>query len=237
MHNITLICTVHSEIGKCNSDELYKIIEDIKPEVIFDELPSHFIEMYNSESIAMHSANNISHNQRPSEVPLEVKSIKKYKQNYDVKIFPVDFDVIQQTSLYQTEIFFMYLTFCEYEDYKELENEKEVSMAQEGFYYLNSDNFIYLLEKKEVLEKNIMESETQKNRLLNIHKLFHTEQYDNRENAMLQNIYNYSKDNQYNQAVFLIGAEHKKSIMQKIIEYEILFDIKLNWTMYTPNKR
>ena len=32
---------------------------------------------------------------------------------------------------------------------------------------------------------------------------------------MLANIYNYSKGNQYNQAVFLIGAEHKKSIMQK----------------------
>lgn len=49
---------------------------------------------------------------------------------------------------------------------------------------------------------------------------------------MLQNIYNYSKGNQYNQAIFLIGAEHKKSIMQKITVYEKLSEIKLNWTMY-----
>jgi len=233
MYNITLICTVHSENGLCNSDELYKIIEDIKPEVIFDELPSHSYDEYYCDSFDMYYANSILLNKRPPVIPLEVKSIKKYKQNYDIKILPVDIDVRQNTSLYQNEIFFMYLAFCEYEDYKKLENEKEVLMAQEGFYYLNSDNFIDFLEKKEVLEKNIMEFETQKNRLLNIYKLFHTEQFDNRENAMLRNIYNYSKDNQYNQAVFLIGAEHKKSIMQKIIEYEKLFEIKLNWTMYS----
>ncbi len=49
---------------------------------------------------------------------------------------------------------------------------------------------------------------------------------------MLQNIYKYSKESQYNQAVFLIGAEHKKSIMRKITEYKKLSEIKLNWTMY-----
>ena len=77
-----------------------------------------------------------------------------------------------------------------------------------------------------------METEIQKNRLFDIYKLFHTVQYDNRENAMLENIYNYSKENQYNQAVFLIGAEHKKSIMQKIQEYEKKEEYKLNWKFY-----
>jgi pheromone shutdown protein TraB len=78
------------------------------------------------------------------------------------------------------------------------------------------------LEKIEVLEKNIIASEIQKNRLLTINKLFNEVQYDHRENAMLQNIYNYSQENNYNQAVFLIGAEHKKSIMRKIIKYDKL---------------
>jgi len=232
MYNITLIGTVHSENGLCNSDKLHKIIEDIKPEVIFDELPSHSFDMYYSNSINMYSANGILLNQHPSEIPLEVKSIKKYKQNYDVKILPVDIDIRQRISKYQDEIFFMFLTFFKYEDYKKLDNEKVTLMAREGFHYLNSDNFLDLLERKEILEKKIIESEIQKNRLLYLYKLFHTEQYDNRENAMLQNIYNYSLENQYNQAVFLIGAEHKKSIMQKIIEYEKLFEIKMNWVMY-----
>jgi len=232
MYKITLIGTIHSENGQCNSDALYKILEDINPEVIFDELPSHFFDMYYSDSFDMYCANSIMLNRQPPVVPLEVKSIKKYKQNYNIKIIPVDIDVRQKLSEHQDEISFMFLTFFKYDDYKKLDNEKDTFIAQQGFYFLNSNNFLEFLQKKEVIEKNIMESEIQKNRLLNIYKLFQAEQHDNRENAMLQNIYNYSKANQYNQAVFLIGAEHKKSIMRKITEYEKLAGVKLNWTMY-----
>lgn len=235
MHKITLISTIHSEKGQCNSDELYKIIASINPEVIFEELPPHYSDMYYSNSFDMYCANNILLNQRPPVVPLEVKCIKRYKENYNIKIFPVDIDVTQKLSKYQDEIYFLFLTLFKYENYKMLDNEKEALLLQEGFHFLNSRKFLDFLNKKEVLEKNIMESEIEKNRLLDIYKLFHAEQYDYRENTMLQNIYNYSKGNQYNQAVFLIGAEHKKSIIQKITEYEKLSEIKLNWTMY-PNK-
>jgi pheromone shutdown protein TraB len=232
MYNITLIGTIHSENGQCNPDELHRILEDINPEVIFDELPSSLFDMYYSDSFDMDYANGILLNRYPPEVPLEVKCIKKYSQKYNIKIIPVDIDVRQELSKHQDEIFFMVRTFLKYEDYKKLDNEKETLIAQEGFHYLNSDRFLYFLERKVVIEKNIMEFEIQKNRLLDIYKLFHAEQYDNRENAMLENIYNYSKGNQYNQAVFLIGAEHKKSIMRKITEYEKLSEIKLNWTMH-----
>lgn len=232
MYNITLIGTIHEELGNCNSNELYKIIESINPEVIFDELPSSSFDKYYSDSFDIYYTNSILLNRHPPEVPLEVKCVKKYKRNYNIKIFPVDIDVRQKLTKYQDEISFMFSTFFKYEDYQKLDSEKEALIAQEGFHYLNSDKFLDFLEKKGVMEKNIMESEIQKNRLLEIYKLFHEEQYDNRENAMLENIYNYSKENQYNQAVFLIGAEHKKSIMQKINEHEEKEDLKLNWTFY-----
>lgn len=232
MYNITLIGTIHSENGKCNPDELYKILKDINPEVIFDELPIHYADIYFSDSFDAYCANSILLNRRPPVVPLEVKCLQKYKQKYDIKIFPVDIDLTKKLHEYQQEIYFLFSTFFKYEDYKMLDNERETLIAQEGFHFLNSNKFLEFSEKKDIIEKNIMESEIQKNRLLNIYKLFHAEQHDNRENAMLQNIYNYSKGNQYNQAVFLIGAEHKKSIMRKITEYEKLSEIKLNWTMY-----
>lgn len=232
MHNITLIATIHSENGKCNSDELYKLLEDVNPEVIFDELPMHFSEMYYSDSFDMYYANNILLNRRCPVIPLEVKCVKKYKQKYNVKIIPVDIDLRQELPKYQDEISFMILTFLKYEGYKKLNNEKETLIGLEGFHYLNSDKFLDFLDTKEVMEKSIMESDIQKNRLFDIYKLFHAEEYDNRENAMLENIYNYSKGNHYNQAVFLLGAEHKKSIMRKITQFEKLSEIKLNWTMY-----
>ena len=232
MYNITLIGTHHSEIGKCNPDELYKIIESISPEVIFEELPTDAFNMFYSDSFDIYYVNSILRNRRPPEVPLEVKCVKKYKQYYNIKILPVDIDVRQKLAKYQEEISFMFSTFFKYEDYQKLDSEKDALIAQEGFDYLNSDKFLDFLAEKEVIEKGIMESEIQKSRLLDIYKLFHSEQFDNRENAMLENIYNYSKGSQYNQAVFLIGAEHKKSIMQKINEYEEKDEFKLKWEFY-----
>lgn len=148
MHNITLIGTKHLELGKCNSDELYKIIESINPDVIFDELPTHFSDMFYSDSFDTHCANSILLNRHPPVVPLEVKCIKKYKQKNDIKIYPVDIDLTQKSSKYQQEIYFMISTFLEYEDYKNLDNEKETLIAQKGFHYLNSNKFLDYLEKK-----------------------------------------------------------------------------------------
>lgn len=232
MYNITLIGTIHSENGQCNPDELHKILEDINPELIFDELPNNFADMFYDDSFDVYCANKVLLNQPPPIVPLEVTCIKMYGQNHNIEICPVDIDTRQKLSEYQDEIFFMFCTFLKNEDYKKLDNEREALIAQQGFHYLNSGDFLDFLEKKEVIEKSIIESEIEKNRLLDIYKLFHAEQYDNRENAMLENIYNYSKGNQYGQAVFLIGAEHKKSMMRKIAAYEKLSEIKLNWTMY-----
>jgi len=45
-------------------------------------------------------------------------------------------------------------------------------------------------------------------------------------------IYNYSKIHQYNRALFICGAEHRKSIIQMIPETEEGEKIKLNWTYY-----
>lgn len=217
MYNITLIGTQHLESGKCNSDELYKIIESINPDVIFEEMPSsHFNAYY------------VTKTQRS----LESDTINQYVKSNVVKILPVDIDVRQELSKYQNEINFIFYTIFKHEDYIKLDKEKEDLMIKEGFRYLNSDKFLNFLEKKEVIEKQIIESEPDRDRLLTIYKLFHIAQYDSRENAMLKNIYNYSKENQYNHAVFLLGAGHRKSIMEKILEYEKLSETKLNWTMY-----
>ncbi len=232
MYNITLVGTKHSENGHCNPDELYKILEDINPEVIFDELPIHFADMYYSDSFDSYCANDILLNRHPLVVPLEVKCIKKYKQNHNIKICPVDIDLREKLTKHQQEIYFMMYTFLQCEDYRKLNDEIEALIAHEGFHFLNSNKFLDFIQEKEVIERNIIKSEIQKNRLFEIYKLFHAEQCDNRENAMLENIYNYSKMNPYNQAVFLIGAEHRKSIMWKITEYENLSEIKLNWAMY-----
>ena len=52
---------------------------------------------------------------------------------------------------------------------------------------------------------------------------------DNRDNEMVKNIYHYSENHCYNNAIFIIGAEHRKSILDKIQEYERKNEFKINW--------
>ena len=102
-------------------------------------------------------------------------------------------------------------------------------MAHEyGFTFLNSQRCSDMFTKKKETEQYLLNFGIQ-----NIYKSFYAEQ-DNREPVMLNNIYNYSKQNQFDQAVFLLGAGHRNSIMQKIKEYNSNTDFKLNWKFYNP---
>ena len=50
MHNITLISTVHKEKGLCNAAKLHQILERVRPEVIFLEIPPSFFNQYFKEN-------------------------------------------------------------------------------------------------------------------------------------------------------------------------------------------
>ena len=218
MYNITLVGTHHVELGKCNSDELYKVIESVGPDVIFEELsPDVFDMIYNKTQI-------------PGEPP-EIKSIKKYLLNHDISHIPVD--ITPNPHLPMSDIKYMFGIFKKYNVYKKLEDEQIEMTTREGFAFLNSKKCLELSEEKKIMEKYLMESMINKNQLIHIHNLLFEDQY-NRDAAMLNNIYNYSKENSYDRAIFTVGAEHRKSIMQKIQEYEAKEQFKLNWTFYTP---
>lgn len=216
MYSITLIGTHHSEIGKCNSDELYRIIESISPDVIFEELsPEVFNRFYNGK-------------QFPGDPP-EVESIKRYLRNHNIEHVPVDIDVNQELSI--MDIKYMFGTFKKYDAYKELDDQIDNMIAKDGFSFLNSKKCEEMFEEKKITEKNLMEFMANKNQLIRIWNLFY-EEHENRDNEMLKNIYNYCKQNSFNRAIFTLGVGHRNSIIQKIQEYEKKEEFKLNWTFY-----
>jgi len=217
MHSITIISTHHAEIQKCNSDELYKIIDSINPDVIFEELPSI-------------SFDNIYNNNR-SDISIEAKSIKKYLQNHEIEHIPVDTIADPNRSSIER---LMFEKFERYPEYKRIKYEHNSLIAREGFNYLNSNKCIDLVEKWILIEKAIVKSDEYKDLYLQPYNSFY-EDVNSREKVMLQNIYNYSKQSQYNQAIFLLGCGHRKSIISKIVEHENQSDIKLNWTVYGTN--
>jgi hypothetical protein len=216
MYNVTLVCTHHSEFGKCNADELYKVLASIRPDVIFEELPQDLFDRFYKD-------NNI-----PYEPP-EVKAVKRYIKDHPTIHFPVDINVTG--TLAACDIDFLFNTIRKCSAYSKLEEDQKELMFQEGYDFLNSKKNEELNEKKKSLEKSLMQLDINKHELSRIYKLFYEEQ-DNRENEIIKNIYNCSSKIKYKQALLLLGSGHRKTISEKMQNYESGNYVKLKWTLY-----
>lgn len=216
MHNITLVCTFHSELGKCNVDELYKIIEQIKPDVVFEELTPYLYDMVYNKGFYDESA------------PLELKCIRNYKQQHNIKNIPVDIEV---GSTFSNDVNRMLDLFGNYDIFKEIKIEQKKKIKLEGFDFLNTDEYSDLVEEQRSVESKIVE-EINNRQLNRIYKSFYDDM-DFRENFMLNTIYAFSQENDYNRAVFLIGAGHRSSVIRKVAEYQLKEEIKSNWSFYS----
>jgi pheromone shutdown protein TraB len=210
MPDIHVLFNMHKEWGKCNTVELYKKIEEISPEVIFEELDySSFDEAYKGR--------------QPFSV--ETYTITMYLQNHIIEHIPVDtYDTIEFTK--EDKRYMDNLIFNNNDEYKKLINIQYNLSGQLGFDFLNSKQSVELTEmikKQEELTVQNLNDE----KLRHIYKIW-ISFYENRDNEMIRNIYNYSKERQYNKAMFLIGADHLYSIDKKIKEYKE-GEVKINW--------
>lgn len=209
MYNITLLSTVHKEIGKCNSEELYKIFQSINPDVIFLEAFENSYSQYHQMLFSQFGV----YQER-----LEIKAIQAYSQNHPFEYVPVlDIGLSDEFEKKITIV-------SENKDYQIL-LDKYISLEMNGgFQFLNSERNIALQEEMRELENCIIKNE-----------IFHQKvnaSIDTYENSMLRNIYSFCKEKQFNKAIFMCGAAHRKTIIQKIVEYEAKENPKLNWIFY-----
>ena len=196
-----------------NSKILYDIIEKENPEIIFEE-----IDISRTED--EYYKNGPYRYQNFSSV--ETIAIMNYLENHHIKHIPVD--TYEVTSI-PNDIYSKISNNSI--EYSNLVKMNHILSSQYGFPYINSNECSDILEKINEMEENIVK---------NINDNILTNSYnswkliaDNRDNEMLKNIYNYSKNHSYNKAIFIVGADHKKSIIDKIKECDINETIKLNW--------
>jgi len=216
MNNVTLLCTYHSEFGKSNSDELYRILESIEPDVIFEELTEElFDKFYNKNCI-------------PDEPP-EVRSVKRYLKDNSIIHFPVDINM--SSSVSTTEINYMFYVFKRYTTYSMLEQEQEKLVYEEGYEFLNSSKNEELTERKKSLEESLIAFQANGYHLARIHKLFYEEQH-NREYEIIKNIYKFSENTVYKNAVLLLGSGHRRTVFNKMESYKSDSHVMLNWKLY-----
>jgi hypothetical protein len=211
-YNIKIICSFHTEIGKCNPAELYRIIEDIRPEVIFEELP---INIYQS----IYSGQKL-----PQTV--ESKAVLAYSNNYIVKHFPVDTYNFDLNELFSDYEFIMRHST----EYIELFNKLIATVGNLGYDFLNSEKCTSLISELKSLELKVLTEHSTEDllkRYKNENKI-----HDKRETEMLKNIINYCNNNPFDNAVLICGTDHKLGLINKINEYSIESNSQLNWSIY-----
>ena len=204
---------MHMQIGKCNSEELYNIIEKEKPEVIFEEF-----DICRTEDVYYKNG----HYKYQQNCSPETEAIMKYLEKNNVKHIPVD---LCESSINPPNIYSRLSSVCI--EYENMVKENYILSCQNGFPYLNSEECSETLEKILEFEKRIIKQLAEEN-LTETYRLWRSTA-DNRDKEMLKNIYDYSSKHNYTNAIFIIGAEHKKSILNKINEFNSKYNIEINW--------
>ncbi|OYU95646.1 MAG: hypothetical protein CFE21_10935 [Bacteroidetes bacterium B1(2017)] len=216
MYSIHLICTTHAKNGLCSSFELSNIFKKISPEVIFEELPPSYYDKYYTEK---------------SRSNLETDAIHLYMESYEFKNVQVDFEDIPDEDFFQN--YKKLISKVEGSiskngfDFRSLIDQKRNYSNLYGFSFLNSDDCMRMNDDIYGAIQNEVEDLGDEN-LIAIHNSWKNLN-EKRENIMLQNIYDFSKTHEYKKAIFMIGHAHRKSIIEKVQDYNEKHQIKLNW--------
>jgi len=201
MHTITLLSSCHGNFGLCNPLELYKIIENIKPDVIFEELDLETFDYVYKQSYP--SAN-------------ESIAISRYLQTNRTKHFPVDTFDFDDFPMDDKAI--MDNTFGENQDFKKLVYMQYKLMEEKGYLFLNSkicSEIVYEIQRME----NLLQQQLNNEKISSTYKAW-VELCNNRERTMIENIYKYCKANLFNTGLLITGAEHRNSLINIMQNYK-----------------
>jgi hypothetical protein len=189
------------ENGKCNADELHKIIEQENPEVTFLEALADSYSKYEQRNF---SEFQVFHNR------LEIAAIQKYSDKY----IPVLDNKMAEG--FEKK----YNSLRESFELRKLLDDFNFSASEYGFQFLNSEEAIRRQEQMRILESNLLNDEelnTKAREAINVY-----------EDSMLRNIYSYCRNNQFDRAIFMCGVAHRKSIIEKMEKFNTQEGMSLN---------
>jgi hypothetical protein len=215
MSTIVLINTYHEECGVTNCNELFKILEKIQPEVIFEEIPPSFYNLYYKDK---------------TKSTLESRTIIMYLAGHNIQHIPVDYYNIPKTFFEDTGKVHEYIERRS-RTYRYLIDKNKLLMTQNGFPYLNSVEYeLYSSELLVEIKATLKGCKDPK--LLQFWNTWERIEQE-REIEMINNIYKYSTEHKYEKAVFLLGAGHRVSIKEKMERREKDGDSVLHWNYNT----
>ena len=213
MFNVTVIFTRHDSDGMCNSDELLKILWSLQPDLIFEEI-GHIVY------------DQIYHQNRTT---LESNAIKFYLLTNDVEHIPVDtFDRPDSYRSGQNHLADeLQKHFHKSERLNRAFNQLRYQSQLGGFPFLNNDQHDAFFDELESEENKILAELGDDN--LNQIAALRNEVNSKRDEVMIDNIYKYGEQKEFQKAVFLIGAGHRRSIKKKLDKIEPRYGVEIKW--------
>lgn len=196
MH-ISLIGTVHAESGHANVAELRAILDRLQPDVIFAEIPPANLTDYL----------NGSHGN------LESAAVVLYRKRVQVNVVPVDLKRPDDEFFRNSEEMFTRVERTS-PDYRRLMDQNSRDTREHGFPYLNSNRCAQAWADIYVEVRKTVEWIGDP-RLLQNYGLW-SEANDHRETTMLENINGYCGRHTLSHGVLLVGAAHRKAMVEKV---------------------
>ncbi|WP_163380203.1 hypothetical protein [Cyclobacterium sp. SYSU L10401] len=209
MSTITLISTVHEEMGKCNADELCAILEKLRPEIVFLEALEKTYSNYDKVRFTAFG----EYHQK-----LELKAIQKYSHSSSFEYVPVLDHGLSDSFEKKKDL------VCRNNQHQKMVHNFNLLAKEQGFLFLNSAKSIDLQAEMRRFEYRLL-LENKLNDVVD-------DDIDAYEHSMMRNIYSYCRKNQFDKAVFLCGVAHRRSIIKKIESYSSNKKIDLNWVIY-----
>jgi len=209
---LTLIGTVHAESGRANVAELRAILDRLAPDVIFAEIPSAFLADYL----------NGSHG------TLESAAVVLYRERRPVNVVPVDLDKPGDEFFSNCEDMFKKVARTS-PDYRRLVDQNRLDTLELGFPYLNSDPCARAWEGIYKEARATVEWIGDP-KLRQTYDLWNQTNGD-RETGMIANIESYCVRHVLARGVFLVGAAHRKPIMEKVRKRQVASGPGVSWDL------
>lgn len=207
---VSLVATYHAECGTVTASALLAMLERIQPEVVFAEIPRTHIDAWRDGS---HGT-------------IESVAVARYADIHPIDVVPVDSPkpqnsffrdwqelsrVIERTSLV----------------YRRLVDLNTDRMCTGGFAYLNSDDCVQAWadiyrEERETIE--YISNPRLRDMYARVRDL-----NDRRDLEMLKNIRAYCASTAQGCGAFLVGAAHRKSLIEKIRDSDDAATSRIEW--------
>ena len=197
MARVSLVGTIHEEIGPASVSELCAILERLRPEVIFLEVPVEAFDDYYSIFCRRN---------------LESTAVIKYREDRQVQLVPVDLPTPAREFFESTELLRMTIRL-ESPEYRRLMTLDRNYITRYGFAYLNSR---YCSELWSDVDRE-MQSTIARLGYRGLAEVYDSwkETNDLRERAWMEAIEEHCRSDAIDRGAFLLGAAHRQPIIDK----------------------